>query len=94
MAKLEHLQPSAALKGILADSLVTVVNVQWFGSAALELTYATLFLAGITTGNGLLDRRPGECTKLRTTPLQRTYRKESRYTTLPTSRIRGRSLVG
>ena len=41
MAKLEELRPSAALKGILADSLVTVVNVQWYGSAALELTYKT-----------------------------------------------------
>jgi SpoVK/Ycf46/Vps4 family AAA+-type ATPase len=39
MAKLEDLRPSAALKGILADSLVTVVNVQWYGSTALELTY-------------------------------------------------------
>ncbi|MCA1957560.1 MAG: DEAD/DEAH box helicase, partial [Nitrospira sp.] len=39
MSKLEDLQPSAALRGILPDSLVTVVNVQWFGSEALELTY-------------------------------------------------------
>src|SRR6266511_1282495 len=37
--KLEHLQPNAAVRGILPDSLVTVVNVQWFGSEALELTY-------------------------------------------------------
>lgn len=27
--------------GILRDSLVTVVSVQWFGSEALELTYKT-----------------------------------------------------
>lgn len=27
--------------GILPDGLVIVVNVQWFGSAALELTYKT-----------------------------------------------------
>ena len=39
--KLEDLQPNAAVRGILTDSLVTVVNVQWFGSAALELTYKT-----------------------------------------------------
>ena len=39
MSKLEDLQPNAALRGILPDALVTVVNVQWFGSAALELTY-------------------------------------------------------
>ena len=37
--KLEDLQPNAAIKGILPDSLVTVVTVQWFGSEALELTY-------------------------------------------------------
>jgi hypothetical protein len=26
---------------ILSDALVTVVNVQWFGSEAVELTYKT-----------------------------------------------------
>ncbi len=39
MSKLEEIKPQAALRGILPDSLVTVVSVQWFGSAALELTY-------------------------------------------------------
>ena len=39
MSKLEDLRPNASLKGILPDCLVTVVNVQWFGSEALELTY-------------------------------------------------------
>lgn len=39
MTKLEHLLPNAAVRGILPDALVTVVNVQWFGSEALELTY-------------------------------------------------------
>src|SRR3990172_1842025 len=39
MSKLEDLQPNAAVRGILPDSLVTVVSVQWFGSEALELTY-------------------------------------------------------
>src|SRR5512147_2100812 len=39
--KLEDLQPNAAIRGILPDCLVTVVNVQWFGSDALELTYKT-----------------------------------------------------
>src|SRR6202171_2914347 len=37
--KLEDLQPYASVRGILPDALVTVVNVQWFGSEALELTY-------------------------------------------------------
>jgi hypothetical protein len=41
VSKLEDLQPNAALRGILPDSVVTVVNVQWFGSEALELTYKT-----------------------------------------------------
>jgi len=41
MYTLEDLQPKAALRGILPDALVTVVNVQWFGSDALELTYKT-----------------------------------------------------
>ncbi|MFH0343864.1 MAG: SNF2-related protein [Chromatiales bacterium] len=39
MSRLEDLQPSAAVRGVLPDSLVTVVNVQWYGSEALELTY-------------------------------------------------------
>src|SRR5436305_2428627 len=41
MSKLEALKPNSTVKGILPDSLVTVVNVQWFGSAAIELTYKT-----------------------------------------------------
>lgn len=39
MIKLEDIQPNSSLRGILPDALVTVVNVQWFGSEALELTY-------------------------------------------------------
>ena len=38
---LEELQPNASVRGVLADSLVTVVSVQWFGSEAIELTYKT-----------------------------------------------------
>ncbi|MDP1902287.1 MAG: helicase-related protein [Rubrivivax sp.] len=41
MTKLEQIQPSAALRGILPDELVTVVSTQWFGTEALELTYKT-----------------------------------------------------
>ncbi|MBZ0154711.1 MAG: DUF3883 domain-containing protein [Alphaproteobacteria bacterium] len=41
MSKLEDLKPNASVRGILPNSLVTVVNVQWFGSEALELTYKT-----------------------------------------------------
>jgi len=41
MLKLEQLQNNAAIGGIVPDTLVTVVNVQWFGSEALELTYKT-----------------------------------------------------
>lgn len=41
MQKLEDLRPNATIKGILQDRLVSVVNVQWFGSTAVELTYKT-----------------------------------------------------
>ncbi|MDH4100896.1 MAG: helicase-related protein, partial [Nitrospirota bacterium] len=39
MLKLEDLTPNTTIRGILPDSMVTVVAVQWFGSEALELTY-------------------------------------------------------
>src|SRR3546814_12104282 len=39
MTRLEDLQPSASVRGVLPNGLVTVVSVQWFGSEALELTY-------------------------------------------------------
>src|SRR5271157_911311 len=39
MAKLEDLKRGATVKGILPDCLVTVVDVKWYGSAAVELTY-------------------------------------------------------
>jgi SNF2 family DNA or RNA helicase len=41
MIKLEELQTNTSVRGILPDTLVTVVTVQWFGSEALELTYKT-----------------------------------------------------
>ena len=41
MSRLEDLTPNTAIRGILPDSLVTVVSVKWFGSEALELTYKT-----------------------------------------------------
>jgi len=41
VSKLEELSPNAAVRGILPEALVTVLNVQWFGSDALELTYKT-----------------------------------------------------
>ena len=39
--KLEDLTTNAAVQGVLADSLVTVVSVKWFGDSAVELTYKT-----------------------------------------------------
>lgn len=39
--KLQDLKPNASVRGVIPDSLVTVVNVQWYGSEALELTYKT-----------------------------------------------------
>jgi len=41
LARLEDLTQGTAIRGVLPDGLVTVVNVDWFGSEALELTYKT-----------------------------------------------------
>jgi superfamily II DNA or RNA helicase len=41
MARLEELTRGAAVQGILPDSLVTVVDVKWIGTVAVELTYKT-----------------------------------------------------
>jgi len=51
--KLEDLKPQLTLRGVLPDVAVTVVNVQWFGSDALELTYKD---PGGRVGNVLLYR--------------------------------------
>src|SRR5438046_1420944 len=39
MANLEDLQPGAAVRRVLPDSLATVVTVQWHGSNAVTLIY-------------------------------------------------------
>jgi hypothetical protein len=39
MGRLEDLKPSATVRGILPNCLVSVISAQWFGSEALELTY-------------------------------------------------------
>jgi hypothetical protein len=36
MAKLEHLKPGGAIRGVLPGVLVTVISVPWFGSDAIE----------------------------------------------------------
>ena len=36
--KLEDLRPQAVVCGVLPERTVTVVNVQWFGTEAVELT--------------------------------------------------------
>ena len=51
--RLEDLRPNSAVRGVHPDGMVTVVSVQWFGSAALELTYKTPFG---TVANELLYR--------------------------------------
>ncbi|MGH7965355.1 MAG: hypothetical protein ACRERD_26685, partial [Candidatus Binatia bacterium] len=53
MARLEDLTRGASVKGILPDGLVTVVDVQWHGSAVVELTYKD---AAGRLGNELLYR--------------------------------------
>ena len=57
MARLEDLTRGAAVKGILPDGLVTVVDVKWHGSAVAELTYKD---ASGRLGSELLyrDREP------------------------------------
>ena len=39
--RLEDLQPRCTVRGVVPDTTVTVVSVQWFGSEAVELTYKT-----------------------------------------------------
>lgn len=39
MMKLEDLTKGATIRGILTNQVVTVVDVKWFGSDAVELTY-------------------------------------------------------
>ncbi|HEY7414074.1 MAG TPA: helicase-related protein [Ktedonobacteraceae bacterium] len=53
MARLEELTRGAQVKGILPDAVVTVVDVQWHGGVAIELTYKD---AGGRPGNELLYR--------------------------------------
>ncbi|AEE98000.1 helicase-related protein [Mahella australiensis] len=53
MAKLEELRAGTVLKGILADSNVTVIDAKWVGNVAVELTYKDN--AG-NVGNELLFR--------------------------------------
>src|SRR5947207_12823870 len=58
MARLEDLTRGASVRGILPDGLVSVVDVKWFGSAAIELTYKD---AAGHLGHELLyrEREPG-----------------------------------
>ena len=53
MSKLEELQPGASVRGVLPDSMATVVSVKWYGSEALELTYKS---ASGTVANELVYR--------------------------------------
>ncbi|HEX5414077.1 MAG TPA: helicase-related protein, partial [Chloroflexota bacterium] len=39
MARLEDLTPGAIVRGIFPDALVTVVDVKWYGSDVVDLTY-------------------------------------------------------
>jgi hypothetical protein len=53
MARLEDLTRGAAVRGILPDGLVTVLDVKWYGAAVVELTYKD---AAGRPGNQLLYR--------------------------------------
>jgi hypothetical protein len=51
--RLEELIKGSSIKGILPNQLVTVVDVKWFGSDVVELTYKD---ASGPPGNELLYR--------------------------------------
>ncbi|WP_456433581.1 SNF2-related protein, partial [Thermosulfuriphilus sp.] len=53
MARLEDLKQGASVRGVLPGQDVTVVNVQWYGTDAIELTYKD---ASGRVGNQLLFR--------------------------------------
>ncbi len=57
MARLEDLTRGSSVKGALPDGLVSVVDVKWIGTAAVELTYKD---ASGVLGSELLyrDREP------------------------------------
>ncbi len=57
MARLEELTRGASIRGVLPDSLVTVVDVKWLGSSVVELVYKD---PGGRLGSELLyrDREP------------------------------------
>src|SRR6266567_2951762 len=58
MAQLEQLTRGATIKGILPDTLVTVVDVEWHGDVAITLTYRDA--AGRVNHDILYrDREPG-----------------------------------
>ena len=49
MAKLEDLTPGALVQGVAPEGPVEVVNVKWFGHAAVELTSKTPTTGGVGT---------------------------------------------
>jgi superfamily II DNA or RNA helicase len=53
MARLEEITRGTSLSGIVASSLVTVIDVKWFGTSSIELTYKD---AAGKLGNELLFR--------------------------------------
>src|SRR5437868_2543266 len=57
MAQLEHLTRGASVKGILPNALVSVIDVKWIGTVAVELTYKD---AAGSLGSELIyrDREP------------------------------------
>ena len=55
--KLEELTPNAVVRGVVPDALVTVVQVSWHGTDALQLLYRQSTGA---IGETLLFRDAGE----------------------------------
>ncbi len=57
MVRLEDLKQGATVRGVLPGQVVTVVNIQWYGTDAVELTYKD---ASGQVGNQLLFRSDEE----------------------------------
>lgn len=58
MATLESITRGTAVRGILPDALVTIGDVRWIGTVAIEVTYKT------PSGNGADVSRPRERSEL------------------------------
>ncbi len=59
--QVENLSVGALVKGVVPHEAVTVIAVQWYGTAAVELTYKTV---GWQTSSEMLYRVASSCLNL------------------------------